>query len=40
MTLREARANFEAFGACNKASLRHVLPEQERSAFSRVSRRL
>ena len=33
MTLRQARANFQAFGACDRAMLPHVVPVEQRSQF-------
>ncbi len=33
MTLREARANFRAFGACERSMLKHVCPPEELGSF-------
>lgn len=35
MTLREARANFASFGACEMEMLKNVLPPEARSQFER-----
>ena len=35
MTLREARANFAAFGACDREMLKHVASEAERARHVR-----
>ncbi len=33
LTLREARANFEAIGACDREGLKHVAQRDKRSSF-------
>ncbi len=33
MTLREGRANFRSFGACDREMLKNVLLAEERAAF-------
>lgn len=38
ITLREARANFERFGACEEAMLKHVLPVNERQQYEHKAR--
>jgi hypothetical protein len=38
MTLREARANFIAMGACDHHSIRDALSEEKRAAFRREQR--
>lgn len=40
ITLREARQNFLAFGACELKMKPHVLPEAERSQFEYQARAL
>jgi hypothetical protein len=35
MTLRQGRANFAAFGACDRGMLVHVVPTERRSRFAR-----
>ena len=35
MTLRQGRANFAAFGACDRKTLKHVLPVAERARYER-----
>lgn len=37
MTLRQARVNFAALGACDALMLPHVVPVAERSRFARRS---
>ncbi len=37
MTLRQGRANFTAFGACDREMLKHVVPVAERSRYERRS---
>jgi hypothetical protein len=40
LTIREARQNFQTFGACTKDMLQHVLPIAERARFRLLSRTL
>jgi hypothetical protein len=40
ITLREGRANFEKFGACEKEMLEHVIPAEERKNFKRQVRKI
>ena len=35
VTLRQGRANFVAFGACDRGMLIHVVPSEQRSQFAR-----
>ena len=37
MTLRQGRANFDVFGACDRKMLSHVVAPEERSRFARRS---
>ena len=37
MTLRQGRANFVAFGACDREMLSHVVAPEQRSRFARRS---
>jgi hypothetical protein len=38
MTLRQGRTNFQAFGACERTMLKHVLPVSEREQYVRKVR--
>jgi hypothetical protein len=40
MTLRQGRANFAAFGACDRGMLVHVVPTEQRSRFARGPRQV
>jgi hypothetical protein len=40
MTLREARANFERYGACDEKFVANVCASEERAAFERRPRRV
>jgi len=40
VTLREGRDNFEKYGACDEAMVKHVLPEKQRIKFKREPRNL
>lgn len=38
LTLRQARANFKQFGACDPTMLKHVLPAEERKRYAHSAR--
>ena len=40
ITLREGRANFREFGACEREMLKHVVQEEERSEYEHRPRQL
>ncbi len=40
ITLREGRANFEKFGACEKEMLEHIVSSNERNKYKRKIRKL
>ena len=39
-TLREARAHFTEFGACDRAMLEHILPATERRRYEHSGRKV